>query len=58
MPHATTTVNSSAAKKDLINPFVAELKKSGLKTGLYFSLPDWSYPDYDIFTRDRKTLRL
>jgi alpha-L-fucosidase len=54
MPHATTTVNSSAAKKDLISPFVAELKKSGLKTGLYFSLPDWSYPDYDIFTRDRK----
>jgi len=54
MPNATTTVNSSAAKKDLITPFVTELKKSGLKTGLYFSLPDWSYPDYDGFTRDRK----
>ncbi|QDW26249.1 alpha-L-fucosidase [Pedobacter sp. KBS0701] len=54
IPNATTTVISSAAKKDLITPFVTELKKTGLKTGLYFSLPDWSYPDYDGFTRDRK----
>ncbi len=54
MPNATTTLNNSAAKKDLITPFVADLKKSGLKTGLYFSLPDWSYTDYDGFTRDRK----
>ncbi|RNL51102.1 alpha-L-fucosidase [Pedobacter jejuensis] len=51
---ATTAINNSAAKKDLISPFVEDLKKAGLKTGLYFSLPDWSYPDYDIFTRDRK----
>jgi len=53
-PKATTTLNNSAAKKDLISPFVTELKKSGLKTGLYFSLPDWSYTDYDIITRERK----
>ncbi|MCZ4224886.1 alpha-L-fucosidase [Pedobacter rhodius] len=52
-PKATTTINNSAAKKDLISPFVQELKKAGLKTGLYFSLPDWSYPDYNIFTRER-----
>ncbi|MBB6236232.1 alpha-L-fucosidase [Pedobacter sp. AK013] len=54
MPNATTTAKNSAAKKDLITPFVTNLKKSGLKTGLYFSLPDWSYTDYDGFTRDRK----
>jgi alpha-L-fucosidase len=52
--NATTTIKNSAAKKDLITPFVNDLKKAGLKTGLYFSLPDWSYPDYDIFTRERK----
>ncbi|MCZ4245563.1 alpha-L-fucosidase [Pedobacter punctiformis] len=51
---ATTTLKNSAAKKDLITPFVAALKQSGLKTGLYFSLPDWSYENYDVFTRDRK----
>ncbi|WP_316804936.1 alpha-L-fucosidase [Pedobacter nototheniae] len=51
---ATTTLKNSAAKEDLITPFVAALKQSGLKTGLYFSLPDWSYDNYDVFTRDRK----
>ncbi len=53
-PNATTTSKHSAAKRDLITPFVTALKKSGLKTGLYYSLPDWSHPDYDVFTRERK----
>lgn len=52
--NAITTIQHSAAKRDLITPFVSALKKAGLKTGLYFSLPDWSYPDYDVFTRDKK----
>ncbi|WP_131535628.1 alpha-L-fucosidase [Pedobacter nototheniae] len=51
---ATTTLKNSAAKQDLITPFIGALKQSGLKTGLYFSLPDWSYKNYDVFTRDRK----
>lgn len=55
---ATTTIKNSAAKRDLISPFVKELKKSGLKTGIYFSLPDWSHPDYDVFTRERKRYKL
>jgi alpha-L-fucosidase len=54
----TTTLKHSAAKKDLLSPLVAELKKSGLKTGIYFSLPDWSHPDYDVFTRERKRYQL
>jgi alpha-L-fucosidase len=53
-----TTLKNSAAKKDLLSPFVAELKKSGLKTGIYFSLPDWSHPYYDVFTRERKRYQL
>ena len=53
-----TTLKNSAAKRDLLSPFVAELKKSGLKTGIYFSLPDWSHPDYDVFTRERKRYQL
>ncbi|ETZ21061.1 alpha-L-fucosidase [Pedobacter sp. V48] len=55
---ATTTLKQSAAKKDVITPFIKEVKKSGLKTGIYFSLPDWSHPDYDGFTRDRKRYKL
>lgn len=53
-PGAMTTVKHAAAGKDLLTPFVHELRKSGLRVGIYFSLPDWSYPDYDVFTRERK----
>ncbi|WP_223608185.1 alpha-L-fucosidase [Chryseobacterium sp. OSA05B] len=49
-----TIPTHSLAKKDVLTPFVNSLKKSGLKTGLYFSLPDWSHPYYDINTRTKK----
>lgn len=48
----------SLAKKDVLSPFVSALKKSGLKTGLYFSLPDWSHPYYNINTRTKKRYEL
>ncbi|PJJ66669.1 alpha-L-fucosidase [Chryseobacterium geocarposphaerae] len=51
---ATTIPKNSLAQKDVLTPFVSELKKSGLKTGLYYSLPDWSHPYYDIMTRTEK----
>ena len=51
---ATTIPKNSLAKKDVLSPFISELKKSGLKTGLYYSLPDWSHPFYDINTRTKK----
>ena len=51
---ATSIPQNSLAKKDVLSPFISALKKSGLKTGLYFSLPDWSHPYYDINTRTKK----
>ncbi|MFP7654441.1 alpha-L-fucosidase [Chryseobacterium proteolyticum] len=51
---ATTIAKNSIARKDVLSPFIDELKKSGLKTGLYYSLPDWSHPYYDINTRTKK----
>ena len=42
-------VKSAAVHKDVLTPFVRELRKNDLKVGIYFSLPDWSsdlYPDY------------
>ena len=51
---ATTIPKNSVAKKDVLTPFVSQLKNSGLKTGLYYSLPDWSHPYYDINTRTKK----
>lgn len=49
-PNALSIPKHSPAKRDVLTPFISALKKSGLKTGLYFSLPDWSYNDYDVFT--------
>ena len=40
------------AKKDVLSPFVDACRKGGLKLGLYFSLIDWSNPDYPAILRD------
>ncbi len=47
-------VDKTPAKRDLIKPFVEELRKNDLKVGLYFSLLDWSHPDYPNKTREIK----
>lgn len=51
---AITTLKDAAAKQDVITPFVEAIQQEGLHTGLYYSLPDWSHPYYDVFTRTRK----
>ncbi|WP_242202168.1 alpha-L-fucosidase [Aestuariivivens insulae] len=48
------TVKKAKAKKDLLTPFVNAARKENLKVGLYYSLLDWSYPDYPNFLRDQK----
>lgn len=53
-PNALTIPAHSAAKKDVLTPFVKALQQSKLKTGIYYSLPDWSYNNYDVFTREIK----
>ncbi|MDA3833032.1 MAG: alpha-L-fucosidase, partial [Spirochaetales bacterium] len=45
-------VKHTPADKDLIRPFVNALRQNDMKVGLYYSLIDWSYPDYPAFTRD------
>lgn len=47
-------VRDTPAKRDLVAPFVKALRSNDLKVGLYYSLPDWSYSDYDAFTREKK----
>ncbi len=49
-----SVVKKTKAKRDLITPFVNAIRKENLKIGLYFSLLDWSYPDYPNFLRDKK----
>ena len=48
------SLESSKSKKDLLTPFVKEIREKGLKLGLYYSLPDWSYKDYTNHTNKIK----
>jgi alpha-L-fucosidase len=47
-------VRKTPASRDLVAPFCDALRKQGLKVGLYFSLLDWSHPDYPNFTKNEK----
>ena len=47
-------VDSTPAERDLVKPFVRALRKADLKVGLYYSLLDWSHPDYPNFTGKEK----
>lgn len=47
-------VKKTPAARDLVGPFCNELRKNDLKVGLYFSLLDWSHPDYPNFTKSQK----
>ena len=47
-------VDATPAARDLVRPFVESLRRSGLKVGLYYSLLDWSHPDYPNMTKDVK----
>lgn len=42
----------SPACRDVLTPFVDAVKAKGLKLGLYYSLIDWSHPDYPNYERD------
>lgn len=42
------TVDHARAGRDLLTPYVEALREENLKVGLYFSLPDWSHPDYEV----------
>lgn len=45
-------VKQTPAARDLVGPFMQALEKQGLKKGIYFSVLDWSHPDYDRKTRE------
>ncbi|MDD7303357.1 MAG: alpha-L-fucosidase [Bacteroidaceae bacterium] len=45
---------SAAAKRDLLTPFTDEVRRQGLRLGLYYSLLDWSRDDYPNKTKTTK----
>ena len=42
----------SPAKRDVITPLVKSLRNANIRVGTYFSLIDWSCPDYPGFLKD------
>ena len=51
-------VDNTPAKRDLLSPFVSALRKKDIKVGTYFSLIDWSHPDYPAFTKDSSRYKI
>ena len=49
-----SVVKKAPAARDLVAPFVKAARKEGLKVGLYYSLLDWSNPDYPNWTRTKQ----
>lgn len=47
-----STLNAAPARRDIVEPFFAELRERGLKCGAYYSLIDWTYQHYPAFTKD------
>ena len=46
-----STKKTTAAKRDVLTPFVDAVRATDLKLGLYYSLLDWSHPDYPNHTK-------
>lgn len=47
-----SVVKKSPAGRDIIGPFCDALRKNNIKVGLYYSLIDWSHPDYPGFLKN------
>jgi len=50
--------DNTPAKRDLLKPFYAALDKLDIKRGAYFSLIDWSHPDYPGFLKDSNRYKI
>jgi len=50
--HHYSIPKNTPAAKDVLTPFYAALRKRNIHTGAYFSLIDWSHPDYPAFIKD------
>jgi len=53
-----SSVSATPSKKDVIKPLFDELRKRNLKCGAYFSLIDWTHPEYPGFLKDSAKYKL
>lgn len=45
-------VKNTPARRDVLAPLFKALREDSIRCGAYFSLIDWSYPDYPAFLKD------
>ncbi|MCU4174917.1 alpha-L-fucosidase [Carboxylicivirga sp. N1Y90] len=50
--HHYNTIEHTPAKKDIVKEFAEAMGQEELRVGLYYSLIDWSHPNYPAFLRD------
>ena len=53
-----TELSEFRSRRDLVREFVDAMRAEGLRVGLYYSLSDWSHPDYPPFTEQDKPYRM
>jgi alpha-L-fucosidase len=51
-------IDNTPAKKDVLLAFYKALDKQGIKRGAYYSLLDWSHPDYPGFLNDSNRYKI
>lgn len=51
-------VKNTPAKRNVLTPFYKALDKAGIRRGAYFSLIDWSHPDYPGFLKDSNRYKI
>jgi alpha-L-fucosidase len=52
------SVEHSPCGRDLVGEIAEAVRAAGLRLGFYFSLSDWSHPDYPAFTEADKPYRV
>ena len=50
--------DDTPAGRDLLSPLFSALRRRGVKAGAYYSLIDWSHPDYPGFLKDSSRYRI
>lgn len=48
------TIKQTRAERDIIKEYTDSFRKKGIRVGLYYSLIDWSHPDYPSVYQDNK----